>query len=143
VLNISNLSIDGVLPFLRAANHFRTFMHGKMNVLAACLVFCAAVHVVSAQAAVSLPTCDDGEPVSNTAVDQAIRLAADYTKRNCGANGKFVYQINVKSHRESSRYDPIRHAGAITGLAMYSKRHAGDLLDRATEGYGRCQRWML
>jgi hypothetical protein len=53
-------------------------------------------------------------------VDQAIRLAADYTKRNCGANGKFVYQINVKSHRESSRYDPIRHAGAITGLAMYN-----------------------
>jgi YD repeat-containing protein len=26
---------------------------------------------------------------------------------------------------------------------QYRKRHAGDLLDRATGGHGRCQRWML
>jgi hypothetical protein len=91
-----------------------------MSVLAACLVLCAAVHVVSAKDPASLATGDAGEPVSNTAVDQAIRLAADYTKRNCDGTGKFVYRVNLKTHQSSSHYDPLRHAGTMYGLGMYN-----------------------
>jgi hypothetical protein len=99
-------------------------MGSKMGMWLFCLLFAGATHAVGAEMRASLHPGVTNDPVSSLEVDQAIRLAAEYTKRNCGATGKFLYQVNVKFHRESSHYDPIRHAGAICGLAMYNHYEA-------------------
>ena len=41
----------------------------------------------------------------------------------CGPDGKFAYQVDIGSGRESSSYDIIRHAGAIYALAMANRYH--------------------
>jgi len=46
-----------------------------------------------------------------------------YLERACGPDGKFVYQVNIVSRRESSSYDIVRHAGAMYALAMVNRAH--------------------
>ena len=55
---------------------------------------------------------------SQAEVSQAIALATHYLQNACGADGKFVYMVDIGSGRQSSSYDVIRHAGAIYALAM-------------------------
>ena len=53
----------------------------------------------------------------------AIRLSADYLIRACGADGRFVYQIDPDSGRASASYNIVRHAGAIYALDMYNRTY--------------------
>lgn len=63
-------------------------------------------------------------PVPSAAeVSHAIELSAGYLERACGPDGKFVYQVNIVSGRESSSYDIVRHAGAMYALAMVNRAH--------------------
>jgi len=57
-------------------------------------------------------------------VSHAIDLAAGYLERACGPDGKFAYQVNIVTGRESSSYDIIRHAGAMYALAMVNRAYS-------------------
>jgi hypothetical protein len=67
----------------------------------------------------------DTDRKRDSEVSRAIGLAAGYLERACGTDGRFVYQVDSASGRESSSYNSIRHAGAIYALAMLN-RSQGD-----------------
>src|SRR5437660_6495747 len=46
-------------------------------------------------------------------ISQAIALSASYLKRACGPNGKFVYEVDINTTKQSSSYNIVRHAGAM------------------------------
>lgn len=51
---------------------------------------------------------------------EAIHLSADYLITRCNQNGKFVYRINSNPGiQPKSRYNLLRHAGAMYALASY------------------------
>ena len=50
--------------------------------------------------------------------DRAIDLATGYLVRACGPDGKFAYQVDLRTGKQNSSYDIIRHAGAMYALAM-------------------------
>jgi hypothetical protein len=56
-------------------------------------------------------------------VNHAISLATGYLERACGPDGKFAYQVDIRSGRQDSSYDIIRHAGAMYALAMANRSH--------------------
>src|SRR6202167_218013 len=56
-------------------------------------------------------------------VSRAIVLSAGYLERACGPDGRFTYKVDVRSGRQSSSYDIIRHAGAMYALAMVNRTH--------------------
>ncbi len=55
---------------------------------------------------------------SRVEVDRAIDLATGYLVRACGPDGKFAYQVDLRTGKQNSSYDIIRHAGAMYALAM-------------------------
>jgi hypothetical protein len=61
---------------------------------------------------------EDANVPSPAQVGRAIGLSADYLIRACGPDGKFVYQIDSATGRESRLYDVVRHAGAMYALGM-------------------------
>ena len=54
-------------------------------------------------------------------VNKAIALSADYLERNCGPDGKFVYEVNINNGRQNPWYGIIRHSGAMYSLAMLNR----------------------
>ena len=51
---------------------------------------------------------------------KAIELSADYLARQCMANGKFVYRINLDPEvKLKKKYNVLRHAGTMYALAMF------------------------
>jgi hypothetical protein len=54
-------------------------------------------------------------------ISHAIALSAGYMERACGADGKFVYEIDINTGKQSSSYNIVRHAGAIYALAMLNR----------------------
>lgn len=95
-------------------------------------------------AAQALPTSDRQSGNSNTGLsptreqlDQAINLAAGYLERACHRDGKFAYEVDIATGRESDSYNIVRHAGAIYALGMYNRSHpdpeAVDIMVRAAE----------
>ena len=55
---------------------------------------------------------------------EATHLSAGYLIRQCDANGKFVYRINLNPAIEPRpRYNLLRHAGAIYALAFYDQAY--------------------
>ena len=60
---------------------------------------------------------------SRAEVERAIELATGYLERACGPDGKFAYEVETGSGKESSSYDIIRHAGAIYALGMVNRYH--------------------
>ena len=51
-------------------------------------------------------------------VSKAITLSADYLERNCGPDGKFIYEVNINNGRQNPWYGIIRHSGAMYSLAI-------------------------
>ena len=66
----------------------------------------------------------DAFALSRVEVDHAIALATDYLERACGTDGKFLYEVQIGSGRESSSYDIIRHEGAMYALSMTNRYHS-------------------
>jgi len=68
-------------------------------------------------------------------ISHAIALSAGYLKRACGPDGKFVYEIDIDTGKQSSSYNIVRHAGAMYALAMLNRstpdRKAVDAMVRA------------
>lgn len=64
-----------------------------------------------------------GAKPSRTEVNHAIELAAGYLERNCDSTGKFAYEVDVMTGKQSNSYDIIRHAGAMYALGMYNHAH--------------------
>jgi hypothetical protein len=56
-------------------------------------------------------------------VSHAIALGAGYLERACDPDGKFAYKVDIRSGKESSSYDIVRHAGAMYALAMVNRSH--------------------
>jgi hypothetical protein len=63
----------------------------------------------------------EGHLPSGTEVSRGIVLSANYLKRACDVNGKFLYSVTVDSGRISSEYNITRHAGAMYSLAMFNR----------------------
>ena len=60
-------------------------------------------------------------------VAAAIDRAAAYLTRACDADGRFTYRVDLDpSVRPESRYNVLRHAGAIYALAQYHERSHND-----------------
>lgn len=80
---------------------------------------------------------DTGLSPTREQLDQAINLAAGYLKRACHRDGKFAYEVDIATGRESDSYNIVRHAGAIYALGMYNRLHpdpeAVDIMVRAAE----------
>ena len=56
-------------------------------------------------------------------LDQAIRTATDYLVGACDAQGRFVYELDLDTGRPAtSRYNVLRHAGAMYALAAAYRR---------------------
>jgi len=91
--------------------------------------------LASAQAAPRHPGHAIEDAPSRTQVSRAIALSADYLIRSCGPDGKFVYQVDIASGRESRLYEVVRHAGAMYALGMLEHfqpdQRAADALVRA------------
>jgi hypothetical protein len=68
-------------------------------------------------------------------ISQAIALSAAYLERACGPDGKFVYEVDINTGKQSSSYNIVRHAGAMYALAMLNRstpdREAVDGMVRA------------
>jgi hypothetical protein len=60
-------------------------------------------------------------------INQAIALSAGYLERACGPDGKFLYEVNINSGKQSRSYDIVRHAGAMYALAMLNHSHPDTL----------------
>jgi len=56
-------------------------------------------------------------------ISHAITLSAGYLERACGPDGKFVYEIDINTGRQTAWYGIIRHAGAMYALAMLNHAH--------------------
>jgi hypothetical protein len=56
-------------------------------------------------------------------VSQAIALSAGYLERACDPDGRFVYEVDIKSRKKSHSYNIVRHAGAMYALAMFNRAH--------------------
>src|SRR5271170_7734150 len=54
-------------------------------------------------------------------ISKAIALSGGYLERACGPDGKFVYEIDINTGKQSSSYNIVRHAGAIYALAMLNR----------------------
>jgi hypothetical protein len=66
-----------------------------------------------------------GEVLASPAdVSHAIGLATGYLERACGPDGKFAYEVDIGSGKQSSSYDIIRHEGAMYALAMANRAHS-------------------
>jgi len=65
----------------------------------------------------------DHESLPRIDVSRAIELATGYLERACSVDGKFVYEINTETGRESSDYNILRHEGAMYALAMANHAH--------------------
>jgi hypothetical protein len=57
-------------------------------------------------------------PSPSTKVDNAIVLAGGYLERACRQNGRFLYKVDIRTGREATSYNIVRHAGAIYAMAM-------------------------
>jgi hypothetical protein len=70
-------------------------------------------------------------------INKAIALSAGYLERACGPDGKFVYEIDINTGKQSSSYNIVRHAGAMYALAMLNRsapdRKAVDAMVRAAD----------
>jgi hypothetical protein len=69
-------------------------------------------------------------------ISNAIALSGGYLERSCGPDGKFVYEIDINTGKQtSSSYNIVRHSGAIYALAMLNRstpdRKAVDAMVRA------------
>jgi hypothetical protein len=94
------------------------------------LPFCFFVALLTGATLTSASPKQDGHITAGDArtpdpaqVSRAISLAAGYLERACGPDGKFVYEVNIASGRQSSSYDIVRHAGAMYALAMVNRAH--------------------
>jgi hypothetical protein len=65
----------------------------------------------------------EGPMPSLAEVSHAIALGAGYLERACDPDGKFAYKVDIRSGKESSSYDIVRHAGAMYALAMVNRSH--------------------
>lgn len=54
-------------------------------------------------------------------INHAIELSGGYLERACGPDGKFVYEIDIRTGKKSNSYNIVRHAGAIYALAMLNR----------------------
>jgi Domain of Unknown Function with PDB structure (DUF3857)/Transglutaminase-like superfamily len=95
------------------------------------LILCC---LLLSHAVTALPGPQEETPTSNNPalsapipslaeVSRAIALATGYLEHACGPDGRFAYKVDVRSGRESSSYDIIRHAGAMYALAMVNRSH--------------------
>jgi hypothetical protein len=66
---------------------------------------------------------------SHAELGHAIQIAAQYLKRNCSPNGKFLYQVDTLSAQESSSYNIVRHAGAMYSLGMLRQIRSDSQVD--------------
>jgi hypothetical protein len=57
-------------------------------------------------------------PPTHVQIDRAISLSGGYLERTCDPDGKFVYEIDINTGKQSPSYNIIRHAGAIYALGM-------------------------
>ena len=64
-----------------------------------------------------------GQAPSAARVKHAVLLAAGYMQRACGADGRFVYLVNIRTGEQSTSYNAVRHAGAIHALAMLQRQY--------------------
>jgi len=73
---------------------------------------------------------------TRTQIGHAIALSAGYMEHACGPDGKFVYEIDINTGKQSSSYNIFRHAGAIYALAMLNRsapdRKAAEAISRAS-----------
>jgi hypothetical protein len=73
----------------------------------------------------TLAYATEGMPVSplptREQIKRAIALAGGYLERSCGPDGKFVYEVDINTGKQSSSYNVIRHAGAMYALAMLNQ----------------------
>jgi hypothetical protein len=85
------------------------------------------VCVLFAEAAVALPRSADQERInsqqmkaapSRVEVSRAITAAAGYLERACGPDGRFIYQVDIRSGKETPDYSIVRHGGTVYSLAM-------------------------
>lgn len=60
-------------------------------------------------------------PPTLAQIDRAITLSASYLERACGPDGKFVYEVDINTGKQSSAYNIFRHAGAIYALGMLNR----------------------
>jgi len=63
------------------------------------------------------------EAIDASRLEEAMRTAANYLKRNTTESGQFRYRVQLDdpSHSEH-KYNVLRHAGATYALAMYHRR---------------------
>ena len=77
-------------------------------------------------------------PTSQAQAREAMHWAAQYIVRACRENGRFVYEIHLDDGQESStRYNVLRHAGAMYALGMYNDRFPDDEVRDALLRAGR------
>jgi len=65
----------------------------------------------------------DRQPPSRAEVSRAIARGVGYLESACGPDGKFAYNVEIGTGRESSSYNVIRHEGAIYALALANRAH--------------------
>lgn len=79
---------------------------------------------------------------SLTALESA-KLAGEYMVRHTDEEGKFTYELNPITGKESSGYNILRHAGTSYSLIeLYAVTHNADVLDAAKRSLGFLTRQM-
>ncbi len=64
-----------------------------------------------------------GPAIDPQVLEQAIRDATGYLVRSCDEQGRFVYELDLKTGQPvGQRYNVLRHAGAMYALAMAYRR---------------------
>jgi hypothetical protein len=89
------------------------FLFGIAETSALSAISEQSVHIDSKASEAPLPT--------RRQVSQAIALSAGYLERACGPNGRFVYEVDINTGRQTPSYNIVRHAGAIYALAMLNR----------------------
>lgn len=73
----------------------------------------------------------DARVPSREQVSRAIALSGDYLIRACGPDGRFVYQIDTATGRESPDYNIVRHVGVMYALGMLRRLQPDPRVDDA------------
>ena len=97
--------------------------------------WCGMLFLLFAAARLAAPLQGSGHPghvsghppeapqPTRTQISQAIALSAGYLERACSPDGKFVYEVDINTGRQTAWYGIIRHAGAMYALAMLNRVH--------------------
>jgi hypothetical protein len=103
-----------------AFRHRPGFASLQSLLLTFCLVLPPWVSSAQTVSDQSAPSPSPAQAPTSADLRRAIALAAGYLERSSAPDGKFTYQIDVLSGKESSSYNIVRHAGAMYSLGMLS-----------------------